>query len=62
MRKLVGLRSAWHTLATGEAARRIETEPEHGMSGAEAPRRLERHGANALGESGGRSRLTIFVA
>lgn len=52
----------WHTLGPDEAASRVQTEPEHGLSGAEAARRLRRHGANVLVESPGRSRLTMFVS
>jgi Ca2+-transporting ATPase len=52
---------AWHTLHADEVAKRLHTEPAHGLSGAEAARRLERHGANALVESHGRSRVSIFL-
>ena len=51
-----------YTLRPEEVARRVETELEHGLSRAEAARRLERHGANALVESPGPSPLTIFLA
>jgi hypothetical protein len=50
---------AWHTLPAAEVSRRIHTEPEHGLSGGEAGRRLLRHGPNALGEKPARSLLAI---
>jgi Ca2+-transporting ATPase len=45
-----------------EVARRVETEPDHGLSASEAARRLGQHGPNALVESPGRSSLAIFLA
>ncbi|MGH7322448.1 MAG: cation-translocating P-type ATPase, partial [Candidatus Rokuibacteriota bacterium] len=42
-------------------ARRIQTDPRRGLSRAEAVRRLEEHGANALVETRGRSLLGIFI-
>jgi P-type Ca2+ transporter type 2C len=56
------LHRPWYTLEAVEAARRAETEPLRGLSGAEAARRLAAHGANALVESSGRSPATIFLA
>ena len=52
---------AWHTLPADEVARRVHTETEHGLSGAEAARRLDRYGPNALAETSGRSPLAIVV-
>ena len=52
---------AWHTLPAEEVSRRVDTEPEHGLSGAEAARRLERYGPNALTEKAARSVLAILV-
>ncbi|MGH7305637.1 MAG: cation-translocating P-type ATPase [Candidatus Rokuibacteriota bacterium] len=51
----------WHTLPADEVASRMRTEPERGLSRAEAVRRLEEHGANALVETRGRSALAIVV-
>jgi Ca2+-transporting ATPase len=51
----------WHTLPADEVARRVHTETERGLSGAEAARRLERYGPNALTETSGRSPLAIVV-
>jgi Ca2+-transporting ATPase len=56
------LHSPWYSLDADEAARQAETEPHHGLSAAEAARRLAAHGANALVESSGRSPATIFLA
>ena len=52
---------AWHTLPADEVTRRIHTEPEHGLSGVEAARRLERYGPNAHTEKAARSLLAILV-
>ena len=52
---------AWHTLPADEVTRRIHTEPERGLSDAEAARRLERYGPNALTEKAARSGLAILV-
>ena len=51
---------AWHTLPAAEVSRRVHTEPERGLSDAEAARRLERHGPNALTEKAARSVLAIL--
>ena len=51
----------WHTLSADEVAMRVGTEPERGLSGAEAARRLGRYGLNALAETPGRSSLAIVV-
>jgi P-type Ca2+ transporter type 2C len=51
----------WHTLPTDEVASRVRTEPERGLSRAEAVRRLEAHGPNVLVETRGRSALAILV-
>lgn len=39
---------AWHALPAAEAARWLETDPEHGLSAEEAQRRLQRYGPNAF--------------
>ena len=39
---------AWHTLELDEVSRRLETDPERGLSEEEALRRRERYGPNAL--------------
>jgi Ca2+-transporting ATPase len=51
---------ASHTLPADEVSRRLHTEPERGLSGAEAARRLGRHGPNALTEKVARSALAIL--
>ncbi|MGB8410770.1 MAG: HAD-IC family P-type ATPase [Gallionella sp.] len=45
----------WHTLTPGEAARRLETSVESGLSSAQVAIRLKRHGANKLREKRARS-------
>lgn len=42
--------SAWHALTPERVATTLRTDIEHGLTGAEAGRRLERHGPNALAE------------
>ena len=51
---------AWHTLPAAEVSRRVHTEPERGLSDAEASRRLERYGPNALTEKAARSAVAIL--
>jgi Ca2+-transporting ATPase len=50
---------AWHALPADEVGRRTHTDPGHGLSGAEAARRLTQHGPNALTETAARSLLAI---
>ena len=45
----------WHTLSADEAAHRLETSHQTGLSTAEAAERMARHGPNALHEKRGRS-------
>ncbi|MGH7267090.1 MAG: cation-translocating P-type ATPase [Candidatus Rokuibacteriota bacterium] len=52
---------AWHTLPAHEVARRLRTDVTRGLAQAEATRRLERYGPNALEETTGRSALAIFM-
>jgi P-type Ca2+ transporter type 2C len=56
---VAGNAEAWHTLPAAEVSRRLQTEPERGLSGAEAAGRLLRHGPNVLGEKAARSLLAI---
>ncbi|HEY8887333.1 MAG TPA: HAD-IC family P-type ATPase, partial [Gallionella sp.] len=45
----------WHTLTADEAAQRLETSPESGLSSADAAKRLAHFGANELKEKRARS-------
>ncbi|CAH1070316.1 calcium-translocating P-type ATPase, PMCA-type [Candidatus Nitrotoga sp. 1052] len=45
----------WHTLSTDEAAQRLETNPQSGLSSADAAKRLAQYGANELKEKRARS-------
>ncbi|MGB7815135.1 MAG: calcium-translocating P-type ATPase, PMCA-type [Methylotenera sp.] len=45
----------WHTLSADEAAHRLETSHQTGLSAAEAVERMARHGPNVLQEKRGRS-------
>jgi Ca2+-transporting ATPase len=45
----------WHTLSADEAAHRLETSHQTGLSAAEAAERMARYGPNALHEKRGRS-------
>ena len=51
----------WHARPISDIARELETDPERGLSAAEAEARLERHGPNALPEQGGRTLLQSFA-
>lgn len=51
---------AWHAVDLQEALTRLDTR-EHGLDSAEALRRIERHGRNALPASGGRGPLLRFL-
>ncbi len=52
---------AWHTRSAAEAARGLGSDPDTGLSQAEARRRLERHGANEIRRQRRRSPLRMFV-
>ena len=51
----------WHQMSAAEAVRRTATDPERGLSDAEARRRLAQHGPNRLPEHEGESPLTLFL-
>ena len=51
----------WHTLSAEEVARALQTDPASGLTDAEAARRREQFGPNALAEAKGRSVLAILV-
>ena len=53
---------AWHTLTVAEVAARLRTDAGRGLAEAEAARRLQQYGPNALAETQGRSPLAIFAA
>jgi Ca2+-transporting ATPase len=52
----------WHTLTVAEVAAELRTDSVRGLAEAEAARRIQQYGPNALAESHGRSPLTIFAA
>jgi Ca2+-transporting ATPase len=52
---------AWHTLTADEVARQLGTDPDRGLTDAEAARRSERFGPNALAQAKGRSALWILA-
>ncbi|MBN1205419.1 MAG: cation-transporting P-type ATPase [Myxococcaceae bacterium] len=54
-----GPQAPWHALAVEEVLERLDSAP-HGLSRAEAARRLRRYGPNALMLEGQRSRLAIL--
>ncbi|HNR35801.1 MAG TPA: HAD-IC family P-type ATPase, partial [Candidatus Hydrogenedentes bacterium] len=51
----------WHHLAAANVLELLETDAEHGLDAAEAARRQERHGRNALTPSKGQSALVRFL-
>lgn len=51
----------WHTLRAAEAVAALESDEESGLTAAEARRRLERFGENALPEPERRSLLAVFL-
>jgi len=52
----------WHTLSVEEVARSLDADPARGLADAEAARRLDRYGPNALAASRGRPALSILAA
>jgi P-type Ca2+ transporter type 2C len=50
----------WHSLTPAEVTDRLDTSPA-GLSSAEAGRRLQIYGTNALAETGGETRWRIFI-
>jgi Ca2+-transporting ATPase len=57
----IGEPRAWHTLPAVEVARALRTDPASGLTDAEAARRRQKFGPNALAESKGRSAVSILV-
>ncbi|MEU8398339.1 cation-translocating P-type ATPase [Nonomuraea sp. NPDC048892] len=51
----------WHARAAEAAAHAFEVDPQHGLSSAEAARRLQRHGANRLDETPREPRWRVFL-
>lgn len=51
----------WHTLSADEAAHRLETSHQTGLSAVEAAERMARHGPNALHEKRGRSSWRMLL-
>ena len=51
----------WHTLSTDEAAHRLETNYQTGLTAAQVAERTARHGPNALHEKGGRSPWRMLI-
>jgi magnesium-transporting ATPase (P-type) len=52
----------WHALEVAEVVAELDTDPEVGLSSAQAAARLERHGPNAFGGEEPRGRLEIVLA
>jgi hypothetical protein len=50
-----------HTLRWDLVVSELQTDTEDGLTTAEATRRLEQHGRNALGDGGGVSRIKILI-
>jgi Ca2+-transporting ATPase len=53
--------SPWHALPAEEVTRRLEVDPQAGLSSAEAARRLERYGRNRLDEARREPRWRAFL-
>ncbi|MCX7194311.1 MAG: HAD-IC family P-type ATPase, partial [Proteobacteria bacterium] len=51
----------WHTLTTDEVAQRLETNPQSGLSSADAAKRLAQYGANELKEKRARSHWRMLL-
>ncbi|SNR74289.1 ATPase, P-type (transporting), HAD superfamily, subfamily IC [Humidesulfovibrio mexicanus] len=51
----------WHAMSAQDAAKRLDTDPERGLSSGEAAERLRQHGPNALPVRKGKSALTRFL-
>ncbi len=54
--------TAWHTLDAANTAARLRTDPQRGLSAAEAADRRRRHGPNVLQEAVRRSPLRMLAA
>jgi Ca2+-transporting ATPase len=50
----------WHSIETDTALRELKTDPQSGLTTAEAQNRLSQHGSNELVEKGGRTPLHIL--
>jgi Ca2+-transporting ATPase len=53
--------TAWHTLPVGDVTQRLEVDPQTGLNGQEADRRLQQHGPNTIPEHRQRSLTRIFI-
>lgn len=53
---------AWHTLPVEETARRLGSDPKHGLSSGEVARRVQQYGPNQLEAKPARSHFVIFIA
>jgi Ca2+-transporting ATPase len=53
--------AAWHTLAAAEVARRLQTDPQRGLSAAQAEERLRTCGPNQLERTRGPSAVLMFL-
>ena len=51
----------WHTLETEQVLSSVKSDRQQGLSGAEAERRLEQYGPNALSEGKKKSVLQVFL-
>jgi len=51
----------WHHLPADEVVQRLDTSPEHGLDPAEAERRAQQFGPNALAAHKGKSPLLLFA-
>jgi magnesium-transporting ATPase (P-type) len=52
----------WHALTTGEVVRQLSTDPQQGLSAADATRRLQKYGPNRLPEGKKRGPFARFIA
>ncbi|MFN2137166.1 MAG: cation-translocating P-type ATPase [Candidatus Promineifilaceae bacterium] len=52
--------SEWYQMTAGEVLEKLGSDPEHGLSSAEAQRRLEQYGLNELVEKGSKSPIQII--
>ena len=53
---------AWHTLPLAEVFQRLHADAAHGLTRAEAARRLAQYGSNTMPEAHARSALAILLA
>jgi Ca2+-transporting ATPase len=54
-------RRPWHCLGADDTAAALRADPRHGLSSAEAGRRLAAHGPNSIEEKKGRSPLSMLL-